>query len=61
MISNGLRNKLQDLTQSSNLTPDVESMILELMESSYSEGYSDGVEEGRYQESYANSMSYHGD
>jgi hypothetical protein len=61
MISNGLRNQLQDLTQSSNLTPDVESMILELMESSYSEGYSDGVEEGRYQESYANSMSYLGD
>jgi len=61
MISNGLRNKLQDLTQSSNLTPDVESMVLELMESSYSEGYSDGLEEGRYQESYANSMSYLGD
>ena len=56
-----LLNQLQELTRSANLTPDVVSVVRNLMESSYSEGYSDGLEEGRYQESYANSMSYLGD
>lgn len=61
MISYGLRNRLSGIAESIDITPELESMILELMESSYSEGYTDGVEEGRYQESYANSMSYLGD
>lgn len=61
MISNGLRNRLSGIVESIDITSELESMILELMESSYSEGYSDGVEEGRYQESYENSMSYLGD
>jgi hypothetical protein len=61
MISNGLRNRLRGIAEDADITPDWESMILQLMESSYSEGFSDGLEEGRYQESYANSMSYLGD
>ena len=61
MISNGLLNQLQELTQSANLSPAVESAIHNLMEIARSEGYSDGLEEGRYQESYYNSMSYLGD
>jgi hypothetical protein len=56
-----LLNQLQELTQSANLTPDVVSVVRNLMESARQEGYSDGVDEGRYQESYNNSMSYLGD
>jgi hypothetical protein len=56
-----LLNQLQELTQSANLTPDVVSVVCNLMESARQEGYSDGVDEGRYQESYNNAMSYLGD
>jgi hypothetical protein len=56
-----LLNQLQELTQSANLTPDVVSVVRDLMESARQEGYSDGFDEGRYQESYNNSMSYLGD
>jgi hypothetical protein len=56
-----LLNQLQELTQSANLTPDVVSVVRNLMESARQEGYSDGVDQGRYQESYNNSMSYLGD
>lgn len=61
MISNELLNQLQQLTQSANLTPAVESAIHNLMVSAREEGCSDGLEDGRYQESYYNSMSYLGD
>jgi hypothetical protein len=61
MISNELLNQLQELTQSANLTPAVESAIHNLMIGARQEGYSDGVDEGRYQESYNNAMSYLGD
>jgi hypothetical protein len=61
MISNGLRNRLSGIVESIDITSELESMILELMESSYSEGYSDGLEEGRYQEGYENYVSYLGD
>lgn len=64
-MTDELLNQLQELTQSANLTPSVESAIHNLMMSAYregcSEGYSEGLEEGRYQESYNNSMSYLGD
>jgi hypothetical protein len=56
-----LLNQLQELTQSANLTPDVVSVVRNLMESAHEEGYSDGFDEGRYEESYMNSMSYLGD
>jgi hypothetical protein len=56
-----LLNQLQELTQSANLTPDVVSVVRNLMESAREEGYSDGFDEGRYEESYMNSMSYLGD
>lgn len=61
MISNGLRNRLSGIAESIDIISELESMILELMESSYSEGYSDGLEEGRYQEGYENYVSYLGD
>jgi hypothetical protein len=61
MISNGLRNRLSGIAESIDITSELESMILELMESSYSEGYSDGLEEGRYREGYENYVSYLGD
>jgi hypothetical protein len=53
-----LLNQLQELTQSANLTPDVVSVVRNLMESAREEGYSDGFDEGRYEESYMNSMSF---
>lgn len=56
-----LLNQLQELTKSANLTPDVVSVVRNLMESAREEGYSDGFDEGRYEESYMNSMSYLGD
>jgi hypothetical protein len=61
MISNELLNQLQELTQSANLLPSVESAIHNLMLSAYQEGYSDGFDDGRYEESYMNSMNYLGD
>jgi hypothetical protein len=61
MISNELLNQLQELTQSANLLPSVESAIHNLMESARQEGYSDGFDEGMYQESYINSMTYPGE
>jgi hypothetical protein len=61
MISNELLNQLQELTQSVNLLPSVESAIHNLMLSAREEGYSDGFDEGRYEESYMNSMNYLGD
>jgi hypothetical protein len=61
MISNELLNQLQELTQSANLLPSVESAIHNLMESARQEGYSDGFDEGMYQESYINSMNYLGE
>jgi hypothetical protein len=61
MISNELLNQLQELTQSVNLLPSVESAIHNLMLSAYQEGYSDGFDDGRYEESYINSMNYLGD
>ena len=61
MISNELLNQLQELTQSANLLPSVESTIHNLMLSAYQEGYSDGFDDGRYEESYMNSMNYLGD
>ena len=54
-------NQLQELTQSANLTPDVVNVIRNLIEDARQEGYSDGVDEGRYQESSLNSMNYLGD
>lgn len=61
MISNELLNQLQELTQSANLLPSVESAIHNLMESAREEGYRDGFGDGRYEESYMNSMNYLGD
>ena len=61
MISNELLNQLQELTQSANLLPSVESAIHNLMLSARQEGYSDGFDDGRYEESYINSMNYLGD
>ena len=49
MISNELLNQLQELTQSANLLPSVESAIHNLMLSAYQEGYSDGFDDGRYE------------
>lgn len=46
MISNELLNKLQELTQSANLTPSVESAIHNLMESAYNDGWCDGHKSG---------------
>jgi hypothetical protein len=51
-----LLNQLQELTQSANLTPDVVSAVLNLMESVREEAYSDGFDEGMYQQSCMNSM-----
>ena len=48
MISNELLNQLQELTQSTNLLPSVESAIHNLMLSAYQEGYSDGYEDVNY-------------
>ena len=61
MISNELLNQLQELTQSANLSPSVESAIHNLMLSAREEGYSDGFDEGMYEESCMNSMNYLGD
>jgi hypothetical protein len=61
MISNELLNQLQELAQSANLLPSVESATHNLMLSVYQEGYSDGFDDGRYEESYINSMNYLGD
>jgi hypothetical protein len=61
MLSAELLKQLEELTQSANLTPTVESAIQDLMESARSEGYSDGFDDGRYEESYMNSMNYLGD
>ena len=65
MISNELLNQLQELTQSANLLPSVESAIHNLMlsarEEGWRKGYSDGFDEGGYEENYRHSISYLGD
>ena len=61
MISNELFNQLQELTQSANLLPSVDSAIYNLMVSAREEGYSAGFDAGRCEESYMNSMNYLGD
>ena len=49
-----LLNQLQELTQSANLTPDVVSAVLNLMESVREEAYSDGYDNGCYDTSSSN-------
>jgi len=58
MISNELLNQLQELTQSANLTPAVESSIHNLMVTARKEGYIDGFDDGRYEEGYNNFVRY---
>ena len=58
MISNELLNQLQELTQSANLTPTVKIAIHNLMVTARKEGYSDGFDDGRYEEGYNNFVRY---